>query len=284
MRTPGTRAGAASASATVATHSASAPSPSAAPATSTAPCPYPSALTTAQSCERPRTLRSRRTFRRTAPRSIVISERCIECPESTFGSASSRSLAIIPAPAEASIAAQWCAVAPAAAARRASMPLARNAAITPVRTSPVPRRREARSHQPSTSTPAPGRGDQRPGALEQDDAAEPVDRAAHGREPVRVDPGGLLADQPAELAGMRSQHARRGPLLGLERQERIAVDDRGQLRLREHPPHERLRPVAAPEPRPNRERAGLLASSRTVPAASSVTSRRRPQPRPLDRL
>ena len=67
---------------------------------------------------------------------------------------------------------------------------------TPVRTSPVP----AVARRGSTAVDEDafsGRGDQGAGALEQDDAAERVDRAAHGREPVRVDPGRLLADQPA---------------------------------------------------------------------------------------
>ena len=48
------------------------------------------------------------------------------------------------------------AVAPAAAARRPSMPFARNAAIVPVRTSPVPAVASDGGPKPQTSTPSPG--------------------------------------------------------------------------------------------------------------------------------
>src|SRR5919106_3328348 len=67
----------ASPSATVATHSALAPAPSAAAETSTAPWPYPFAFTTAQRSEPSSAPSNVRVFRRTAPRSIVISDRCI---------------------------------------------------------------------------------------------------------------------------------------------------------------------------------------------------------------
>ena len=39
----------------------------------------------------------------------------------------------------------------------------------------------------------------------------------------------LLAEQPCELAFVRRQHTRRGPLPGLELEERVCIDDGGQL-------------------------------------------------------
>ena len=149
--------------------------------------------------------------------------------------------------------------------------------MTPVRTSPVPA--VARLGIAAVDEDARSRRcDQRAGALEQDDAAEALDRAAHGLEPVRVHPRRLLADQPAQLAGVRRQDARRGPLGRLERPERVAVDHGRQLRLGEHAPHERLRALAAPEAGADRERSRLRGElQRRCAAASSVTSPSRPR-------
>ena len=69
------------------------------------------------------------------------------------------------------------------------------------------------------------------------------------------------AEQPRELAGVRRQHGRGRALDRLELVERVGIDDRRQVDLREQPPHELLRPVAAAEPGPERERAGLRANS-----------------------
>ena len=56
---------------------------------------------------------------------------------------------------------------------------------------------------------------------------------------------------------MRRQHPRRGPVAGLELPERVSVDDGRQRRLGEHAADEGLRPLAAPEPWPDGERARL---------------------------
>ena len=78
----------------------------------------------------------------------------------------------------------------------------------------------------------PGSGDERARALEEDDAAESVDGAADGLEPVRVDPCRVLADQAPELAGVWGQDSRSGPVSRLELPERVPVDDGRDFRLR----------------------------------------------------
>ncbi len=68
----------------------------------------------------------------------------------------------------------------------------------------------------------------------------------------------VAAEQTGELALVRREHARRRPVARLELEERVRVDDDGQLGLGEHAPHELLRPGTAAEPGPDRDRAGLL--------------------------
>ena len=72
------------------------------------------------------------------------------------GSESTTSEATSPTWCGASSAARPCAKAPAAAAVRASIPFARNDAITPVRTSPVPAVASAGVPEVETRTPSPG--------------------------------------------------------------------------------------------------------------------------------
>ena len=98
------------------------------------------------------------------------------------------------------------------------------------------------------------RADQRVGALEQDDARKALDRSAQSLEPVGVDPHRVLADQPRELACVRGEHARPGPLGGFELEQRICIDDRGHVELREQTAHERALLVGAAESGPDGER------------------------------
>ena len=118
----------------------------------------------------------------------------------------------------------------------------------------------ARDGRPSatTSSPRAWSGDERVGALEQHDAAEPLACLENAGETMRGDLLRLLAEQPCELALVRCQDARRRPLPGLELEERVCIDDGGQLGLGEHASNDLLRPGAAAEPRPDRDRARLL--------------------------
>ena len=67
----------------------------------------------------------------------------------------------------------------------------------------------------------------------------------------------LASEQARELALVRGEDARRRPLARLELEERVGVDDRRQLDLREQPADERLRLISAAEARPDRERLRL---------------------------
>ena len=161
--------------------------------------------------------------------------------------------------------------------RRAAAPRRTRAAVRP----PRPRRRAAargpwrgmRATMPVSTSPVPavasdgspsddddhapaGLGDERVGAFQQDDAAEALRRLANRREPVRRDLGRLAPEEPRELALVRRQHARPGPL----RQARAR-------RARRH----RRRPAA----RPPRERGGRAPSARRrarAPGRSRATT------------
>ncbi len=75
---------------------------------------------------------------------------------------------------------------------------------------------------------------------------------------MRVDLARLGVEQPGELARVRRQHGRRGACERLERPERVRVEDDRQLELLEQDPHQLDRPVAAAEPRPERDRVRAL--------------------------
>ena len=165
-----------------------------------------------------------------------------------------------PARCGASTDASCCAAAAAAAASCGSMPFARNAPTMPVRTSPVPA--VASDGRPSDDDEhaRAGRGDERVGALEQRrrSRSAPPPRARDG-EPVRGDLLRLAAEQPRELALVRREHARR-------RASRPARARRARRRRRPSAARPRraarrtssFGPVAAAEPRAERDRARLL--------------------------
>ena len=89
------------------------------------------------------------------------------------------------------------------------------------------------------------RGDDRVGALQQHDRAEPRRRAPRRVEPVRVDLAGVDAQEPRELAAVRCQNRRRSARERLELPERIRVEDDRDLEPLEQDPHQLDRPVAS---------------------------------------
>src|SRR5207248_4367747 len=74
-------------------------------------------------------------------------------------------------------------------------------------------------------------------------------------EPVGGDPGRLLSEQPAELAGVRREHGRRSAVERLEPEERVCVHDGRQLALGQQTPNELAPLVGAAETGSDRERA-----------------------------
>jgi hypothetical protein len=80
--------------------------------------------------------------------------------------------------------------------------------------------------------------DQRVCPLQKDDAVIALDCLFERSEPVRIDPARVLSYQASELAGVRRQDGRRVPLERLQLEERVRVDDRRQLGLREQPTDE----------------------------------------------
>ena len=127
-------------------------------------------------------------------------------------------------------------------------------------------RRERRRPERDDEHALAGRGDERVGSLQEADAAEALRRLLHRLEPVRVDPGRLAAEQPAELARVRSQHRRRGPLERLEPEEPVGVDDRRQRRS------PRAGAGRAPAARVARPRPGPSASDPCRGTASTTSS------------
>ena len=193
---------------------------------------------------------------------------------SARGSAATTSLATS-RPAAARRAARSCAAAAAAAASRGSMPLARNAATTPVRTSPVPAVASAGARPTWTSTPSPGAATSVSAPLSTHDAAEALGRAPDGLEPMRVDP----ARTPRRAAAPSSPACGVSTVGGvaLERLELVAA------RRRRRPPAGRARRAAArthaASPARGRARApSASAGARSPPLAAP------PSERPLDRL
>ena len=149
-------------------------------------------------------------------------------------------------------------MAAAAAAVTGSRPLARNAATTPVSTSPVPAVASDGGPVSHTTGPPSGRLHDRAGALQQHDGAVPLGAGLRGLEPVSVDPGGVAVEETRELPRMRGQHGRVGSRHGPQAEERVGIDDDGKLEALEQPRHERVRLGAAAEPRPERDGVGAL--------------------------
>ena len=151
-------------------------------------------------------------------------------------------------------------------------------------------RRQPRSVGDADERALAGRGDDRVGALEQADGSEALGAALRRLEPVRVHPGGLLAEQARELARVRSQHGAAAPVARLELVQRVRVQHdaaarpppaarrgaasppargraRGRSRARRPSPPPRARPPTSP----SRARAGAPRR----PAASARARRRR---------
>ncbi len=168
-------------------------------------------------------------------------------------------------------------------------------------------RRRQRGARDRADVRAPvGRRDHRARPLEHDD------RARRGRQPARVpQPIGLdvrrdSPDEPAHLARVRRQHARRGRgrehrrRVGPQRVQRVGVEHHRPRRRRRQPPHDRRachRPVGMPGPIAIAcARAASLASAATLPrrvdlgalrVARRSSTRRpwrraRPAPAPVD--
>src|SRR5438034_660289 len=193
-----------------------------------------------------------------------------QCPERTLGSTSRRSLAIIPASSEDSIAAQWCAVAPAAVASRASMPLARNAAITPVRTSPVPAVARL-GWPPSTSTPDPGAAIRVPAPLSRTTHPKrsTVRRTASIRCASTHDASSPMSRPSSPECGVRTRGAGQSP--GSSSQSASPSTTTGSRASASTRRTSAFVPSLRPSPGPIASAPALSASSSTTPTASSVT-------------
>ena len=120
------------------------------------------------------------------------------------------SLATSPAWCGSAAAARPWAVAAAAAAVTGSSPLARNAATTPVSTSPVPAVASDGGPASQTTGPPVGRLHDRAGALQQHDRAVPLGAQPGRLEPVGVDPRRVAVEQARELARVGGEHRRVG--------------------------------------------------------------------------
>ena len=179
-------------------------------------------------------------------------------------------------------AARPCAVAAAAAARRGSSPFARNAARTPVRTSPVPAVASPGASVEHDERAAARAGDDRVRALEQADAAEPL-----GARAARPRAGARPPSRSSRRAGAPSSPAcgvstaRAPAVAGLEPVQRVGVETSGmvaapeQLVARAPSPQRRGRDRG----RSRAHRAFAAASTRVRPASASrarAASPRRP--------
>ena len=112
--------------------------------------------------------------------------------------------------------------------------------------------------------------------LSRHDRAESLGAAPRGLEPVRVHPAAVVAEQPRELARVRRQHGRRGPVDGLELEERVGVDDRREVEALEELADERPPSAPRPRPGPDRERRRALCAAAIVSTASASSSRPSP--------
>ena len=226
---------------------------------------------------------SRRALWRIAPRSIVISLRCMR-----LVSRESARQRLDHVARDEAVALRRFVRARAAArrsrgrggARCGSMPFARNAAMTPVRTSPVPAvASDGRPQGADERRRGPAR-DERVRALEDDDAAgsappPPAPSASRCAAIPSTRAPSRRASSPS--CGVRTR--RRGALARLELGERVGVDDRRQISISaSRRPDERLRLVPA-EPGADRERASpwpprrrRRSSGRFTASSTSVSS------------
>ena len=124
------------------------------------------------------------------------------------------------------------------------------------------------------------RRNDRVGAFQQHDRAEPGRRAPCRVEPVRVDLAGVDVEQPCELAAVRREDRRRGARERLELPQRIRIEHDGNLEPLEQDPHELDRPVGAAEAGTDRDGVRLLGSfehqvggTREQPAARVLRQR-----------
>ena len=101
-------------------------------------------------------------------------------------------------------------------------------------------------------------GDDRVGAFQQADAAEALDSPRGRLQAMGVHPRRLHVEQAGQLAGVRRQDGGRLPLERLQLEQRVGVDDGGQLRLHEQPPNELPAGVVASQAGADRKRACLL--------------------------
>ena len=127
--------------------------------------------------------------------------------------------------------------------------------MTPVRTSPVPAVARAGLVVADDQHALAGRADQRVGPLQQDDAAEPLDRPpreppAGARRPRRTSSPSSRPSSPE--CGVRTVSA--AALERLEPIECVGVHDGRHVRLEQQPPNELALLLAAPEPGPERQR------------------------------
>ena len=161
----------------------------------------------------------------------------------------------------------------AAAAARASRPLARNAATTPVSTSPVPAVASAGEPWRRRRSPPPGAPTSVSGALEQHDAAEPLDGAldeprAGARRPSVDSAPSRRASSPA--CGVSTVGAARSN--GSSPWRRVGVDDGRQVLSSSRCAHERLLPSLRPRPGPERERASRARPPRRPSSSGRFTA------------
>ena len=175
--------------------------------------------------------------------------------------------------AERGVAASPCATAAAAAAVPGSRPFARNAATTPVRTSPVPAVASDGGPRSQTTSLPSGEATIVSAPLSRTTAPKrsAASRAAASRW---ASTHASHAEQAAELARVRREHGRRVALDGLEPEERVGVDDRGEVDALEQLAHERAARCALGRA-PGRAR-GAVARSAAAAIVSTASSSRQP--------
>ena len=144
--------------------------------------------------------------------------------------------------------------------------------MTPVRTSPVPAVASEGGPSAATSAPSPGAATSASAPFSRHDAAEALGRLGDSGEAVRGDPGGLAAEQPAELALVRGQHDLALPVERLEPEEPVGVDDSRQRRLFEQAADERLLLGRPPEARADRERVVRVSTASSASASGRFTA------------
>jgi hypothetical protein len=139
-----------------------------------------------------------------------------------------------------------------------------------VSTSPLPAVASAGVPDAETRTTFARRRHQRVGAFQEDDAAEALGSCLDGVEPAVVDV--FAVEQPRELPRMRCEHARRGPVVRLEVEQRIRVDHDRHLQLAQQASHERALFVAAPETGTDLRPAVARCASRSTSSSGAFTA------------